>query len=295
MMKRPQNAIRTKAGQIPHEILSDRLRYGGFARIGCKPGMKRTAILFEIWYNNSQAEVSVMNVLICDDMKQEILKLERVLDESGFDVKTVSFQSGYDVLDYVRSGAFIDVCFFDIVMPDMSGVEIAEELRVAGFTGEIVFFTTSNEYAAESYNVKALSYLLKPLNLAHVRGILQRLEDTKRNSDSEGLLIKVSKVARFLQFRDISHAEVIKHYVYFRLTDGEEIEIYATLGEIAAQLLNDARFAQCHRSYIVNMSEIVSIDDREIVMRGGKKLPVSESYSDIKKTFTKWMIGGTAK
>lgn len=233
-----------------------------------------------------------MNILICDDMAGEIAKLERALEESGFDVNTVSFQSGYDALDYVRSGAIIDVCFFDIVMPDMSGVEIAEELRASGFTGRIVFLTFSNGYAAESYNVKALSYILKPLNPGHVREILQKIEDEKKKSDSEGIFIKVSNVARNLLFRDISHIEVIKHYVYFRLTDGEEIAVYTTLEKIAAQLLDDTRFARCHRSYIVNMSEIVSISNREIVMRGGKKLPVSDNYSGIKKKFTKWMIRG---
>lgn len=236
-----------------------------------------------------------MNILICDDMKQEITKLERVLNESGFDVKTVSFQSGYDALDYVRSGVFIDVCFLDIVMPELNGVALAEELRSAGYVGEIVFLTTSNEYASESYNVKAFSYLLKPPNPVNVRGILQGLEDAKKRNDSEGILIKVSKVARLIPFRDISHVEVIKHCVYFRLTNGDEIEIYSTLGEIASQLLSDARFVQCHRSYIVNMSEIASIDDREIAMHGGKKLPVSESYSDTRKKFTKWLIRGSEK
>jgi CheY-like chemotaxis protein len=85
-------------------------------------------------------------------------------------------------------------------------------------------------------------------------------QDEKRKSnDTESLLVKVSKVARNVLFHEISHIEVIKNYVYFRLKDGEEIKYYATLGEIAPKLLADKRFVQCHRSYVANMSDIKAI------------------------------------
>lgn len=236
-----------------------------------------------------------MKILICDDMSSETSKLERLLGDSGFDVKTIAFNNGYDVLDYVHSGALVDVCFLDIVMPDISGIELAEQLRADGFKGELVFLTTSNDYAAQSYSVQAFSYLLKPPKPDAVRDILRKLEDAKRKNDTDGILIKVSKVARHVLFREISYLEVIKHYVYFRLTDGEEIEIYATFGDIAEQLLSDARFAQCHRSYIVNMSDVAAVDERQITMRSGKKIPYSKSYSDVKKRFAKWIVEGNRK
>lgn len=232
-----------------------------------------------------------MNILICDDIKSESTKLASLLDNSGHHMNIAIFHCGYDVLDYVQTGAVIDVCFLDIIMPEMNGVILAEELRARGFNGEIVFLTTTNEYAAESYSVGAFSYLLKPLKPDDVHSVLSKLDDDRKKRDVDGILIKISKIARFLLFRDISHVEVIKHYVYFLLTDGEEIEIYATFGEIADKLLIDSRFAQCHRSYIVNMSHISVIDAREITMRNGNKIPISNSYPDVKRKFTKWIIG----
>lgn len=231
-----------------------------------------------------------MNMLICDDLTRDADKLLRLIRDSGFDVNTVIFQNGYDTLEYFYTGAVVDVCFLDIVMPEMSGVTLASELRRGGYTGHIVFLTTSNEYAAESYGVNAFSYLIKPPNPINVRSVMQKLIDIKKKEDTEGILIKVSKVSRYVLFRDISHVEVMKHYVYFRMTDREEIELYATFGEVAAQLLRDRRFVQCHRSYIVNMSEIAAIDDKELTMRGGKRIPVSKSFSDVRKNFTKWVI-----
>lgn len=229
-----------------------------------------------------------MNILICDDIKNETNKFKILLNDLG--IEPVIFNNGDEVLDYIHTGALVDICFLDIIMPEMSGVALAEELRDKGYNGAIVFLTTSNEYATESYKVKAYSYLLKPPELNDVRSILHQLEYEKKKKDSEGILIKVSKVARYVLFHDISHIEVIKHYVYFRLINGEEIEIYATFTDIASKLLNDQRFARCHRSYIVNMIDIAMIDKKEIIMKNGKKIPYTKSYSDIKKKFTKFII-----
>ena len=232
-----------------------------------------------------------MNILICDDKQVEIDKFTRLIGDSYVNVQTVSFNNGYDVLDYIHTGAVVDVCFLDIVMPEMNGIELAQQLREAGYAGDIVFFTTSNEYASESYGVNAFAYLLKPLVPDAVRSTLYKLDEKRKKNDTESLLVKVSKVARNILFREISHIEVIRNYVYFRLTDGEEIKFNATFGEIAPQFLADKRFVQCHRSYVVNMSDIKAIDDNTIIMRDGKKIPNSKSYPDVKKKFTKW-VGG---
>jgi len=232
-----------------------------------------------------------LNILVCDDKQAEIDKFVRLVGDSNVNVQTVSFNSVYDVLVYIQTGAVVDVCFLDIIMPEMSGVELAEQLREVGYAGDIVFFTTSNAYASESYGVNAFDYLLKPLAPNAVCSTLYKLDKKRKNNDTESLLIKVSKVARNILFREISHIEVIKNYVYFRLTDGEEIKFNATFSEIASQLLADKRFVQCHRSYVVNMNDITAINDNQVIMRDGKKIPNSKSFPDVKKKFTKW-VGG---
>ena len=56
--------------------------------------------------------ISAMNILICDDMKDEILKLEKAVKDSGFTANLALFEKGTDVLEYFKTGAKIDVCFF---------------------------------------------------------------------------------------------------------------------------------------------------------------------------------------
>jgi DNA-binding LytR/AlgR family response regulator len=237
----------------------------------------------------SPIEVLTVNILICDDVRSEADKLSFLINTLGYENNIVCFYNARDTLDYVRSGAVVDVCLLDIIMPDTDGIELAEQLRKDGYTGKIVFLSASHEYGPATYTVDAFTYLLKPPKIDDLRCLMRKLEEAKANSDTSGIHIKVSKVSRHLLFREISHAEVIKHYVYFRLTDGREFEIYTTFGEIAPQLLRDNRFTQCHRSYIVNMDDISAIDDKEITMRSGVKIPNSKSYPDVKKKFARWI------
>ena len=110
-----------------------------------------------------------MNILICDDQKNDADALASLLHESGFDIKTALFANGREALDHVRTGPPADVCFLDIIMPEMSGVELAKKLRSLGYGGEIVFLTSSNDFARESYQVKAFDYLIKPPSLWNVQ------------------------------------------------------------------------------------------------------------------------------
>ena len=236
-----------------------------------------------------------MNVLICDDRRREAEKFAELLADSGFDVSAVIFSDGGQALDHIRSGGLADVCFLDIFMPDMNGVELAEKLREERYTGEIVFLTASNDFAQQSYRVKAFDYLLKPPTADSVREVMNALVNAHKNTDRDGLPVKTRGMARFILFRDISHVEVIGHTIYVRLLNGAEVEVYATFGEIAEHLLRDGRFVRCHRSYIVNVSDVSTVTAQEAVMNSGARVPISRGFSQVRDEMMKWMFGGGRK
>lgn len=226
-----------------------------------------------------------MKVLICDDLQSEIDKLAGLLKKTGLAASVAGFNNGAETLDFMRSGKIIDVCFLDIVMPEMSGIDLAKGLRGQGFSGEIVFLSTSREYGPETYGVGAFGYLLKPPTPESVREVLDKIACARKAADLDGINIKTKGGVRSLLFREISFAEVINHKIYFRMTNGESVEMTATFAEISPLLLRDGRFAQCHSSYIVNLNNIASIIGKEVIMRGGAKLPLSRSYAALKKKF----------
>ena len=231
-----------------------------------------------------------MNILICDDMPNETDRLAALLRASGFEPAV--FNSGYAVIDYIQSGSAVELCFLDIVMPELDGIALAEQLRADGYTGEIVFLSSSNEYGPESYAVKALNYLLKPATRESVEGLLSELKKARESADTADIIINVSGMTRSILFREISYIEAKDHYVYFRLINGEVVKVLTRFGEAAERLLADRRFIRCHRSYIVNMNYITTTTEKEITMRGGAWIPISRNHPSVRNAYYRWKFGG---
>jgi len=236
-------------------------------------------------------KITVMNILICDDIQGEAGKLENTIKEAGFEANIRCFGKGSDVLEYVKGNADIDVCFLDIIMPEMNGIELAGRMRLLGFKGKIVFITSSKDYGVESYQVKAFYYLLKPFNPEDVIKLLNDIKKNKSVEDTAGMKIETRNMTRFIYFYEISFVEVINKNVYFRLLDGSEVVIFASLSDILPQLKADGRFAQCHRSFVVNVDAITQINGKEIILRCGRKAPISRSYKEFSDLYFTRVMG----
>jgi len=228
-----------------------------------------------------------MNVLICDDIKSEAHKLAEMMTNRGFDVNINVFYNARDVISYINTGAVIDVCFLDIVMPEVSGVELAQTLREIGYTGFIVFLSASKIYGPESYKVKAFNYLVKPIAISDIKSLLKDLTDALSAADTASILVRTQDFTKNLPFRKISFIEVENNYVFFRLTDGSQLKSRTPLAEIAEQLLDDRRFIRCHRSFIVNLNEIDELRNNDFIMRNGESVPISRNNTDAKKQYLK--------
>ena len=164
-------------------------------------------------------------------------------------------------------------------------------MRASGFTGKIVFLTASKDYGVESYQVKAYFYLLKPVNTQDVAKLLNEIKNSAQAEDTAEIKIETRNLTRFVHFYEISFVEVKNKNVYIRLLDGNEIVIFTSLGEILPQLMEDGRFAQCHRSYVVNIDAVTQIHGKEITLRCGGKVPVSRSYKEFNKQYFMRVFG----
>jgi len=172
-----------------------------------------------------------MNILICDDMRDDGLKLGQAIKASDIGANCCYFDRGPDALSHIKAGAKVDVCFLDIVMPEMNGIELARKIREMevdkGMKAcEIVFLTAHNEFASESFEVKAFSYLLKPPDPQKVTNVLREIISAKKAVDVSGIPISTKTVTKFLYFREISYIEVINYKVYFRLIDGARLRLF---------------------------------------------------------------------
>ena len=231
-----------------------------------------------------------MNALICGFLKNEADKLAAMMEPLNININCTVFSKAQQVLDYVHSGKSPDACFLDIIMPETSGITLAQKLRADGYKGAIVFISSSNDYASQSYQVKAFDYILKPVTQKAVHDVLTALDTAIKNTDNKTLVIKAKTSANFILFRDISFIEADDHTVHIRMINNTELKAYVTFSELAKQLLNDKRFMQCHRSFIINMNNTAGITTKEITMKSGARIPVSRGYSHIKDEIPNWIL-----
>jgi DNA-binding LytR/AlgR family response regulator len=173
----------------------------------------------------------------------------------------------------------------------MDGILLAARMRIEGYSGPIVFLTAANDYAAQSYQVGAFSYLLKPPKEKEVATILQKLKKMLEAADTAGIPVKTKQLSKLILFRNISHVEVIRHNVHFRLTNGKEIQITGVFSEIIPKLPEDKRSAQCHRSFALNMDAISGIQGNVAIMCCGKNVPISKNYSGFKRQYHNRLFG----
>ena len=201
-----------------------------------------------------------------------------------------------------------DVCFLDVHMPGMTGVEAARHI---GRRAHLVFVTAYDQYAVQAFAQGVLDYLVKPVDAARLAETVTRLQERIRDAQptlaTEALLqqlaanlerrsapaplrwirASVGQTISLIPVRDIDFLRAEEKYtvVAWRGEVGEprEAVIRTPLKELIAQL-DAAQFAQVHRSVVVNLSSIARIvrgpnETADIYLKDrGDVLPVSRSY-----------------
>lgn len=229
--------------------------------------------------------------LLCDDDSGVLESLRRLLAERYGEagVRADAFVSPEDALAEVEKGCRWDAAILDILMPGLDGARLAAAMREAGFAGEIIFLTSSREFAPESYEVKALDYLLKPLDGARLAASLDKLETSLTQRDSAFLTLTAGRTTRRVPLRDILFAEAGNHVTHFYLEGGEMMTVRGSFSGYTPALLADPRFAACHGSFVVNLDKIHALDGGDAVMSGGRLVPIAKRYTGFRRQYMDWL------
>ncbi len=198
------------------------------------------------------------------------------------------FNSPLKALDLIKSGQ-VDLIFMDIQMPDITGIEF---LKTMDRAPHVVLTTAYEEYALEGYELNVVDYLLKPFSferfLKAVNRVQELVEKNRKVSDSEPgnvmqkpqlkedhLIIRADRKLYKINYEDLVYIEGQKAYVTFH-TKKKNITALASLKELEEQLPS-SRFLRIHKSYIVSIHEIESLEGNQVAI-GGTQLSVGKSY-----------------
>lgn len=231
----------------------------------------------------------ILNCWIVDDEPLALSLLESYVQKTAFLRLTGKYSNALSAMRQI-SAEKVDLLFLDIQMPGINGMEFA---RTISHRTRIVFTTAFSEYALEGYKVSALDYLLKPFSfdefLLAARKALEWFEmaaskpvaDTVR--ENIGLFVKSEHRLLHVLFEEIIYIEGLKDYVKI-YTENELKPILSlmSLKQLEEDLPAD-RFMRVHRSYIVHLNKITSVNKNRIII-GKKQIPVGETYRKQFKT-----------
>lgn len=221
-----------------------------------------------------------MRIAICDDEEKYRIQLKTILDKllinTDDDIET--FSDGNILADKFQKDPF-DLVFLDIEMPEVDGITLAKKLRAFSDKVFIVFLTGHVEYAIEGYEVNALRYLTKPVDVDKLKDVLnfvrEKLGSTRQimiKEDGEEIVINIS---------DVIYIESMNQNVRIVTEKGEHTIRY-NIGDFEEQLKDDG-FFRSHRGYLISLSKVKRLIKTDVVLdRGTGEVVLPVSRSNIK-------------
>ena len=226
----------------------------------------------------------MIKIALCDDEKDWLQKSKTMLlyyseqhPEAG--IRLTCFSSGRDLLNYMIMNGSFDIYVLDVVMPQMSGIELGVNIRKQDDSGKIIYLTSSPDFGVDSYIANAFYYLLKPIELDTLSAVLTKAVTEISRRKEKGIKVKTSEDVRILGFDDIVYVELNKKALCFHLYDKETVESVSqreSFSVCISPMLSDSRFVLCGTSICVNLFYVKSIDKDGAVFKNGERLWLSK-------------------
>lgn len=222
----------------------------------------------------------MFRLAVCDDEITSLSHIISLLDEfrsaSPFHFEYDSFHNGLELIAALEQGKHFDVYCLDIVMPGFDGIALGKEIRRKDTAAQIIYLTSSPEFALDSYSVRAANYILKPITKETLFSVLTDVfEETKEKEDASLTLKDNQGIHRILLFT-LLYAEAMGRKVFYHLASGRTLECSSRFSEVCNTLLEHDFFIQPHRSYIVNMNYIDTIENTELTLQTHQVIPIAQ-------------------
>ncbi len=238
----------------------------------------------------------MVSIAICDDSIETLLHMKKIIYkcfeelECGITGSVDVFSDGKRLLEAAANKAY-DLFVLDIIMPGITGLEIAREIMSENTVSAIAFLTSSPEFAIESYDVDALDYIVKPAEKERIKKMLLKFLRRHNITNTEEIIIQSGKTLTRIPLHTLCYAETINHQLVYHTSDGQEINCRQTLAEAEALLLPHRCFVKPHRSYIVNQDFINKISAGCITMKNGDRIWASRSnMKDFAEAYLKYKV-----
>jgi len=221
-----------------------------------------------------------LRTLIIDDEPLARKGMMEYVNEVSFLTLTGDCASAAQAARYLAEGT-VDLLLLDIQMPRLTGIEFLKTLSHPPMT---IFTTAYTDYAVEGYALDVIDYLVKPIPFDRFLKGVQKAYDfqqlKRQNASSrpgDYFFVKSNGLYERIFFSDVLFIESMQNYVIIHLPAQKHI-VYITLSGIQEQLPED-RFLKVHKSYVVAVGKVSSIDNNELVINQ-HRVPVSRALRE---------------
>jgi len=238
----------------------------------------------------------MLQIAICDDNIDELSNMAQLINQyqsaKHLNCEYAVFHNGFEMLSALEKGKRFDIYCLDIIMPGFSGIDVAREIRTFDKIAPILFFTSSTEFAVESYSVKAINYVLKPITKEKFFFTFDEiLESIKVKKDEDVIIVKSSDGIQKILITNLVYAEVNGRNVLYYLLSGKIVKCKESFSLVCDNLLEYGCFVKTHRSFIVNMQYIDTIDDRQVTLQTLSSIPVAQGKArEIKQQYLAYQM-----
>lgn len=228
----------------------------------------------------------MIKAIIIDDEQHAIEAISILLEAFESDINLIgvsqSVSKGIEMINLLEP----DLVFLDIELKDGIGFEVAEKTAYHNY--KLIFTTAYDQYAIKAFKVKAMDYLLKPIDISEFQATMKRCIQeinqnqvgvVQKNSFDEKIRIPETDGYRLISATDVLYLQADSNYTRIHIKSGKTFIVSRTLKDFEGKM-DPSRFVRVHHSYIVNINEIFQLSKGEpssIKMCDGEIIPVSRS------------------
>lgn len=220
-----------------------------------------------------------MKCIIIDDHELSRKTLELFINKSGFLNLIHSYSNPLDALTFVSNNK-VDLIFLDIEMPEMNGMEFISTVKQ--HLPQVILTTHHKEFALDAFEYNVTDYILKPITYPRFFKAVSKAKDVFENKSishivNDTVFVKSGTSILKLKKSDIVYVEALVDYVMLH-TDKEKFIIHSSMNAMENKL-SKKEYMRVHRSYIVRIDKIDSIEDNAISCHE-KLIPIGKTYKD---------------
>lgn len=262
-----------------------------------------TAVYGRIVYKNGDIFVKgdgdMVRIAICDDEAAEAALVKTYITEytakkeHPSDISIDTYTSSVELSENICFGKEYDFYILDILMPDLNGIQLADQIRGKQNRAVIIFLSSSDDFFPQAFDVYAFQYQIKPLNKEKFYEILDRAFSLFAK-ETRHFLFSAKEGNVRIPYSQITYVELADRMVTIYLSDGRSEQsayLRGSFEELMEPLLKNKHFLQPHKSFIVNLSYVRRLDAQSFELMNGKSIPVSRKRSsDIKRAYTDYLL-----